>query len=215
MADNEDFLDEDKEIPSQKYGVFSFISPERVLKRKDVFYMSEFLKYLCSEDEIVNIVLDSNSKKMLDYDKVKEKYDDFIFKSEEKLETKFHELENFKTTVRGFKARGNYSTLREAEVRASVLRKQYKNDNIFVGQVGYWLPFDPNPDRIENQEYAQEELNTLMKKYKENCANRDIHYQQEKEEKLKQVNKPKEEKEESQNLFSDKDPWLEKKLNNE
>jgi hypothetical protein len=40
--------------------------------------------------------------------------------------------------------------------------------NIYVGQVGKWLPWDPSPAAIPDQEYAEEQLNTLMKKYKEN-----------------------------------------------
>ena len=36
-------------------------------------------------------------------------YDDFIFKKDEELENKFHEMQDFRTTVRGFKARGKFS----------------------------------------------------------------------------------------------------------
>ena len=33
--------------------------------------------------------------------------------------------------------------------------------------MGYWMPFNPPADTIQNQEYAIEELNTLMKNYKD------------------------------------------------
>ena len=47
MSDNkefkeEDFLENDPEIPGQKYCCLSFISPEDVLERKDVFYVHKF-----------------------------------------------------------------------------------------------------------------------------------------------------------------------------
>ena len=34
--------------------------------------------------------------------------------------------------------------------------------------MGKWIPWDPNPNDIADQEYAEDQLNTLMKKYKEN-----------------------------------------------
>lgn len=228
MSDSvEDFLEVDSAVPGQAYGVFSFLSPENVLKKKEVFVMSEFLKYLCDNDEFIKNNLLAEEKPKLDYTKTKDLYDDFIFKKEEELENRFHEMENFRTTVRGFKARGNYATQREAEVRAKVLQRLYKNDNIFVGPIGYWCPWDPNPDRIENQEYLEPELNTLMQKYKDNCAKRDMFYQEQKEEQIRakteeRLNREKQLKESSSdqnvvntqttmNSLEDKDPWLKQK----
>ena len=40
----EDFLDEDVEIPGQKVVLLSFLSPEKVLAKKDVFFFDAFLK---------------------------------------------------------------------------------------------------------------------------------------------------------------------------
>lgn len=40
----EDFLDEDAELPSQRYVLLSFLSPEKVLARKDQFFIEQFLK---------------------------------------------------------------------------------------------------------------------------------------------------------------------------
>jgi hemolysin activation/secretion protein len=37
-------LTSDKEIPGQKYTLLSFVSPETVLKNKDVYYFNQFLK---------------------------------------------------------------------------------------------------------------------------------------------------------------------------
>jgi hypothetical protein len=42
-----------------------------------------------------------------------------------------------------------------------------------VGEVGKWLPWDPEPNDVSEQEYAEEQLNTLMKNYKENEEQRE------------------------------------------
>ena len=88
-----------------------------------------------------------------------------------------------------FKVRGVYDTLKEAEIRAKVLRKRDKNFHVFVGQVGYWLPWDPDADSVCNQEYQESNLNTLVKKYNENKESRDDMYEQLKREKIEKARK--------------------------
>jgi hypothetical protein len=39
----EDFLDEDAEIAGQRYVLMSFISPEKVLEKKDLYFFHKFL----------------------------------------------------------------------------------------------------------------------------------------------------------------------------
>jgi len=102
-----------------------------------------------------------------------ENFDDFMFKNGAKLEDDFYAKNNFRTTVRGLKIRGAYSTKEEADMRAKKLQKADPDHNIYVGQVGKWLPWDPKPSEVGEQEYAEEQLNTLMKKYKENEEQRE------------------------------------------
>jgi hypothetical protein len=40
----EDFLTEDAEIPGQKFCLLSFLSPEKFLADKNVFFFSKFLE---------------------------------------------------------------------------------------------------------------------------------------------------------------------------
>ena len=40
----EDFLDEDAEISGQRYVLLSFISPEKVLEKKDLYFFNKFLQ---------------------------------------------------------------------------------------------------------------------------------------------------------------------------
>ena len=55
--------------------------------------------------------------------------------------------------------------------------------HIFIGQVGYWLPWDPEADYIEKQEFVNSDLNRLMKSYKDNQNAKEAHYQEELREK--------------------------------
>ena len=114
-----------------------------------------------------------------------DKFDDFLYANEDKINQKFNDDNDFQTSIRGLKVRGVYESKREAEVRAKVLQRRDPNFHVFVGQVGYWLPWDPNPDNIAEQEYANDQLNTLMKKYQENRKYKDDLYAQETEERKK------------------------------
>ena len=167
--DRVDYLDVDRPIPGQSYCCLSFVSPEKVILQKQMFYLQEFLK-------------ENATKYGLDQSGLSEVFDDWIYTKKKQLNEKYDTNNDFKTSVRGVKIRGTYNTLQEAQIRAKVLQKLDDSFHVFVGQVGFWLPWDPEADNVEGQEYADEELNNLMKKYQENKINRDIHYQQMKKE---------------------------------
>lgn len=218
----EDFLDEDTEIPGQRYVLLSFISPEKVLDKKDIFFFKKFLenyevewkvknleKYMVDVVKNVNDQLDERTRELEKNDQVEqanicrknilriddvmanyqqfvqknradiqktkivEAYDDFMYQAKTKLEEEFYALNEFRTSVRGIKVRGVYGNPKEAELKAKKLQTKDKYHNIFIGDLGKWLPWDPQPHEINEQEYAQDELNTLMRKYKENEDNRE------------------------------------------
>jgi hypothetical protein len=161
----EDFLEVDQPIPGQNYACLSFISPENVLKNKDIFLIHAFLKtfgknYGLTEEEC------------------QDKYKDFLYMNQEKLEKEFYEKNNFQTTMRGLKVRGVYDTEKEANVRAKALQRRDPNFNVYVAQVGYWLPWDPNPHSVDRQEYAEKELNTLVSEYRANQEKKDEHFRE-------------------------------------
>jgi len=72
--------------------------------------------------------------------------------------------------IRGLKVRGSFETYDEAKAHAEELRNIDKYHNVFVGEVGKWLPWDPEPDskQVKESNYAEEELHQLMKSYREN-----------------------------------------------
>ena len=223
----EDFLDEDTEIPGQRYVLLSFTSPEKVLEKKDLFFFNKFLesyevewkiknleKYLVSVVQTVNDQLDERIKQlekdnqmeqasicrmnrlnittvMNDYEPfikknrdeiqkttIVEAYDNFMYTNKTKLEDAFYAMNEFRTSVRGIKVRGVYGNPKEAELKAKKLQTKDKYHNIFIGDVGKWLPWDPQPHEIADQEYAQDELNTLMRKYKENEDSREKFFEE-------------------------------------
>jgi len=218
----EDFLDEDAEIPGQRFCLLSFLSPEKVLARKDLFFFDQFLKnyeiswktknlekFLAKQVMDFNKKLDEEVNRLSELDlsgaadicrqgriridgvldsyqafvkenateitqtKIKDAYDDFIYAHGKKLEDQFHSKNNFQTTIRGVKLRGNYSTQEEATSRAKKLQRNDPVHNIYVATVGKWLAWDPNPHEVADQEYAEDQLNDLMKAYKENENARD------------------------------------------
>lgn len=163
-----DFLEVDKSVPGQNFACISFISPDKVLKDKNIFMFQRFLEH--------------KQKEMKEED-LQEEYQTFLGMHGKKLDEEFGKRNDFQTSVRGVKVRGVYDTYREAEVRAKVLQRLDRSFNVYVGQVGYWLPWDPNPDTLENQEYLESDLNNLMKQYKENESTKDTYYQEQVKEK--------------------------------
>jgi hypothetical protein len=239
----EDYLNEDPEIPGQKFCLLSFLSPEKVLANKDIFMFEKFLqtfeytfttknfeaflmttlkgvndklnaaadeadaKDLSGNAEVLrssrvrmDTVMDSlknfvkTNQAELKASKLKETYDDFIYGNREKLEDAFYAQNEFRTTVRGMKVRGVYNSREEAVARSKKLQRTDTIHNIFVGEVGKWLPWDPEPSQVGEQEYAEEKLNTLMKKYKENEDSREM-FERENRAKMMQGKKAKSEEE--------------------
>jgi len=115
---------------------------------------------------------------------INEEYEKWMVINRQKLEDQFHKEENFQTSMHGLKVRGIYSTHEQATVRAKLLHKKDPYFNVYVADVGEWLPWDPEPDDVQESEYQNEELNKLMVAYKDNAAKREAWFEQEKREKL-------------------------------
>ena len=92
-----------------------------------------------------------------------------------------------KTSLSGIKMRGAFSTYDEACEHAKKLQGIDEYFNVFVGEMGKWLPFDPNPDSeaVQNSEYANEQLNTMMKSYMENQEKAKIYHEKRNNEMVK------------------------------
>lgn len=100
---------------------------------------------------------------------------------------------NQKCDVTGIKIRGSYNTEEEARKRAMFLQKVDPNFDIFVAPCGTWLPVCDNPDKISDVEYQNDQLNSIIRGYKEN---------QEKQKEMFEKNKQ-EMKEKAESMKSD------------
>jgi hypothetical protein len=96
--------------------------------------------------------------------------DDPVIHGQEWICVSFLSPEGIKNCkMRGLKFRGAFSTREEAENHAKMIQEKLDPDfHIFVGEGFKWLPWNPEPDSVENQEYYEKELNDLMKSTKEN-----------------------------------------------
>ena len=104
----------------------------------------------------------------LNESKLYESYDTYIGSNRKKLESDFYVENNFQTSMRGLKIRGTFEYREEAENFSRKLIKDDPYHNILIAEVGKWLPWDPELTEIKDQEYADEQLNNLMKKKREN-----------------------------------------------
>ena len=75
-----------------------------------------------------------------------------------------------KLSLKGVKVRGSFKTLEEAQTHAKKLQQIDPVFNVFVGEVGKWVAFNPDVNSKEagDAEYANEQLNKMMKDYSKN-----------------------------------------------
>ena len=179
-----DLCDEDPPIAGQKFVCMSFISPEKILKKREHFLFenfvrqweltksmekfADFINFLSYKYNLdVNLVIaDFNEftkeeeKKLKKYT-IEDDFNNFIDKQEDRLNEIFNKEHQFQTSVRGLKVRGVFPTQEEAEMKCKSLRENDPNHDIFVGPMGVWIPFHPDAYRTGKIEFMEEELNQL------------------------------------------------------
>jgi hypothetical protein len=181
-----DLCDEDPPIAGQKFACMSFVSPEKILKKREVYLFNQFIKnwefsksmeryfdfihFIAYKYSLkVNTLIDDfNEFVKEETDKLKKSgieddYKNFLDKQEDKLNESFNREHAFQTSVRGLKIRGVYSTQEEAEERCKKMREHDPNHDIYVGPVGVWVPWDPDAYKTGRVEHLEEELNALHK----------------------------------------------------
>ena len=179
-----DLCDEDPPVAGQKFVCMSFVSPEKILKKREVYLFEQFMKqwefsksmeryhdflHFISYKynlKVEDVVADFNDFVKEEGDKIKGvgveyDYKNFVDKNEEKFNEMFNREHAFQTSVRGLKVRGVFATQDEAENKCKALRKQDPNHDIYVGPVGVWVPWDPDAYKTGKVEFLEEELNQL------------------------------------------------------
>ena len=196
-----DYLDEDTPLRGQNYVCISFISPEDVLANKEVYMLGKFASSISSDiDELLTgiatkypaeaglvSVIRENHSYLFNAESMQEQFRFFKEVHGSDIDVEFNKQNDFQTSVRGIKVRGVFDSMKEATVRAEVLKRQGDKFDIFVAQVGCWCPWSPSPHDIADQKYDETQLNTLMGLRKANMANCDEVFDKRKEEKIKQA----------------------------
>lgn len=115
----------------------------------------------------------------------RDEYQNYLCSNEDRMQDEYNKHVEFRTNIRGVKLRGNFETYKEAKIRAKLLRKRDPKFHVWVGQVGYWLPLDADPDKAPSAEYMEQELQLLAEEKLKNEKKRDYFYQQRAEEEKK------------------------------
>jgi hypothetical protein len=230
------YLEADDEIRGQKYICLSFLSPEKILTKKESFFFGKFLEFYAMEYKVtatesflmgklrdiqnvlseVEVAIENQAEdkaalsakvvkareglarstaadleahvkaNMSDFktDTLQEAYERYMLLHKTKLEDEFHAASHFQTSIRGLKCRGVYSNYEQATARAQALHKKDPYFNVYVAEMGAWLPWDPEPEEVQDQQYSNEQLNKLMGAYRENAAKRDAFFEEEKRQKI-------------------------------
>lgn len=190
MSEHIDLLDEDKSIAEQKFACLSFVSPEKILRDKNLYFFEKFTeqynfnkqaelltkfsnyisyKYQLNAEDIMNDLKEfSTIEKDSMYENIQDDYKTFMDKNEEKYESQFNKEHSFQTSTRGLKVRGVFPTQEEAEMRCKMLRQVDPNHDVYVGPVGIWIPFHPDAYKTGRVEYLENELNQLMHEKNQN-----------------------------------------------
>lgn len=93
-----------------------------------------------------------------------------------------------KSLLSGIRFGGAFPTYEQACSQAEKLQSVDQYFNIYVGEGGKWLPFNPNPDSdaVQESQYANKELNNMMKSYMENQEKAKIYHEQRKQEMIRE-----------------------------
>lgn len=179
-----DLLSEDPPIANQQYGCYSFVSPEKIIKQKDIFMFEKFVKqwqyskatmmysdfmqyiaykYNIEAEKLMEDFVEfaTEEENVLKREDVTGDFNHFMDKNEVRLTEEFQKKHNFQTSVRGFINRGNFATSEEAEKFAKQIRDRDPNHDIFVGRNFVWTPLDPDAYKTGRIEFMEEELNQL------------------------------------------------------
>ena len=194
-----DLLDEDKPISGQKFVCMSFISPEDIIKQRELYNFEAFLKQWDMSTSLkkfnqfmmfiaykYGLTFESLSKDLEEFCKeekdnlftftIEDDYKSFMDLNEKNLQESFNSIHKFKTNVRGVKVRGSFSTLEEAELRCKLLSEADRNHDVVVGEVGMWLPFHPEAYKTGRVEYLETDLNQLMHEKDKNQKKADAEF---------------------------------------
>lgn len=197
-TNQQDFLEQDAPIRGQNFAVVSFVSPEDILKSKEIFAVGAFMTSIATDLEtmmtgIIERFTDDllvqgcirgireRYSYMWGVDSMQAEYTAFRKGNEHLIDSQFADVDgSFHTSIRGLKIRGVYENEAEARNRVKIVQVKDPLFDVYIMEVGCWCPWNPDPETVRDSEYSETQLNTLVKKYKENSTDRDTLYEKRK-----------------------------------
>jgi len=199
-----DLLNEYPVISSQRWGCYSFISPEEHIKNKDLFMFEQFVsnweytksvtlfsdfmhylsfKYKLNLESIQTELKDfvSSEETALKKNNVVDDYESFKDINGEILTQKYQKDHDFQTSVRGYVNIGNFSTEEEARKYSKEIREKVPQHDILVGLNFLWVPLNPDVYKTGNMEYMEDELNQLHHEKEKNAKKAKDEFEQRKQ----------------------------------
>lgn len=181
-----DYLTDYPEIASQMYGVYSFISPEREIRRREMFMFEKFVRqwsYSTSVTAFSEFIHFLSIKHGLPLEQLKTDLTDFVSDKTnqlgslnvtddflgyvemnyKKLDEQYEAENPFETSVRGFVHLGNFPTHEAASKRSVQIRELHPEHNVLVSRNFKWVPIDPDLYKLPEIDYLEPELNQLHK----------------------------------------------------
>ena len=181
-----DVLTTDPDNGCPPFGLFSFISPEKIIKQKEIYFFEQFVnqwdltkstekfldflnfisyKYNVKVDDLMadfhEFAKDEEKKLKEDSLLVSNDYKNYLDKNEDRITLQFNKEHQFQTSVRGMKWRGSFWDEEQANEEAKKLREIDPHHDICVGKPYVWLPLDPDAYRTGRVEFMEAELNKL------------------------------------------------------
>ena len=202
--DKVDYLTVDDKIPGQNYVLLSFCSPPNdVLELKESFIFEKFIRHWSkyyvqpeNDESLKERAEEIKTQRLEEWDKMLREPSEFLQAYKEYKLTYGKDLQEdinkelkSRNNMRAVKVRGVYDSIEETQRNAARLQKLDRSFHIFSGQVGYWLPFDPDPNQIQDQQYMESQLNDLIKTYNNNQSDTKEFFEERRQELLEDAMK--------------------------
>ena len=135
---------------------------------------SKYREMVIDEDSYVE---ECRRKYALDEEEIADKYKMYLSENRLRLNQQYDSAHDNQTSLRGFKIRGSFARLQDAQDKAKSLRDNVEPGiHAYVVPTGTWFPVDMEADEVQDQEYMLPQLNELMGKYHEGIHARNQHY---------------------------------------
>ena len=173
LSDNStnSFLDQDPKIPNQSHCLFSFVPrKEELTKRFNKARYERIQNELESKSEILLENINKEPKLLVSH--IMNLINPILNDTEREESEALHKGNG------AVKFRGAFSSMEEAKKYSEYLSNMDNRFDIYLGQTGFWYPFDPPRESCLEHKHRDEKLNQLLKGYHENKMKSDILFKQ-------------------------------------